>query len=105
MIFQLQAEYDHPQGRKADGLHQIENVANYVTYLRDNPSEVKILFKDLLIRVTRFFRDPEAFELLRNNILPVCLNVQAKKVSCASGCPAVPPVKKHTQWPLHCMSS
>ena len=42
----------------------------YVTYIRDNPSEVKILFKDLLIRVTRFFRDPEAFELLKDNILP-----------------------------------
>jgi two-component system CheB/CheR fusion protein len=51
-------------------LHQIENVANYVAYLRDNPSEVKILFKDLLIRVTRFFRDPEAFELLKKDILP-----------------------------------
>lgn len=51
-------------------LHQLENVANYVTYLRDNPSEVNILFKELLIRVTRFFRDPEAFELLKKNILP-----------------------------------
>lgn len=51
-------------------LHQIENVAHYVTYLRDNPSEVNILFKELLIRVTRFFRDPEAFEMLRKDILP-----------------------------------
>ncbi|MBI4844812.1 MAG: PAS domain-containing protein [Nitrospirae bacterium] len=51
-------------------LHQIENLANYVMYLRDNPSEVNILFKELLIRVTRFFRDPEAFELLKKKILP-----------------------------------
>jgi two-component system CheB/CheR fusion protein len=51
-------------------LHQIGDVANYVTYLRDNPSEVNILFKELLIRVTRFFRDPEAFDLLKKNILP-----------------------------------
>lgn len=55
---------------KRMSLHQIENVANYVTYLRDNTSEVNILFKELLIRVTRFFRDSEAFELLKKDILP-----------------------------------
>jgi len=55
---------------KRMSLHQIRDVATYVTYLRDNPSEVNLLFKELLIRVTRFFRDPEAFELLKKNILP-----------------------------------
>ncbi len=55
---------------KRMALHQIDNVANYVTYLRNNPSEINILFKELLIRVTRFFRDPKAFELLKEDILP-----------------------------------
>jgi two-component system CheB/CheR fusion protein len=51
-------------------VHQIDNVADYVKYLRANPSEVSILFKELLIRVTNFFRDPEAFDLLEKKIVP-----------------------------------
>ena len=42
------------------GLHQIDKIAVYVRYLRENPQELELLFKELLIGVTRFFRDPEA---------------------------------------------
>ena len=53
-------------------LHQIPNMANYATYLQENPREVEILFKELLINVTNFFRDPEAFERLKEDaILPI----------------------------------
>ena len=41
----------------------------YATYLRNTPEAVDDLFKDLLISVTRFFRDPEEFEAL-NRLLP-----------------------------------
>lgn len=40
------------------GLHQITKIADYVRYLRENPQESELLFKELLIGVTSFFRDP-----------------------------------------------
>lgn len=45
-------------------LHQIKGPAQYLRYLQDNPYEIDILFKELLIGVTNFFRDPEAFDSL-----------------------------------------
>ncbi len=50
-------------------VQQIENVGNYVRYLQENPKELEILFKELLIGVTNFFRDPEAFEALKKVLL------------------------------------
>jgi two-component system CheB/CheR fusion protein len=47
------------------GLHQIKGIAFYVRYLRENPQELELLFKELLIGVTSFFRDPPAWEELR----------------------------------------
>lgn len=51
-------------------LHDIEDLSTYARYLHEHPDEVKILFKELLIVVTSFFRDPEAFEVLKKKILP-----------------------------------
>lgn len=51
-------------------IHQIEELSHYVAYLRQNPHEVDILFKELLIRVTGFFRDPQAFKALAEKALP-----------------------------------
>jgi len=42
----------------------------YLTYLHHNPGEIESLFQDLLIGVTSFFRDPEAYEFLRKEVLP-----------------------------------
>lgn len=56
---------------KRMAIHQIERLTDYVTYLRGNPPETEALFKELLIRVTNFFRDPEAFEVLKTKILPL----------------------------------
>jgi PAS domain S-box-containing protein len=52
------------------GLHQIDKIAFYVHYLRDNPQELDLLFKELLIGVTNFFRDPAVWEQLRSEVLP-----------------------------------
>ena len=52
------------------GLHQIEKIAFYVRYLRENPQELDLLFKELLIGVTNFFRDPQVWEQLRTKALP-----------------------------------
>src|SRR4030042_940666 len=52
------------------GLHQISKIANYVRFLQENPQEVELLFRELLIGVTSFFRDPEAWEQLKAEVLP-----------------------------------
>ena len=50
--------------------HDIENSEDYVRYLKENSDEVHLLFKELLINVTSFFRDAEAFTVLQKDILP-----------------------------------
>jgi two-component system CheB/CheR fusion protein len=52
---------------------QIENSSDYVRYLTDHPIEVDKLYEDLLIKVTSFFREPEAFALLQQEIFPKIL--------------------------------
>lgn len=51
-------------------VQQIGRIDEYVRYLQQNPAEVKALFRDLLIGVTNFFRDPEAFEALEKQAIP-----------------------------------
>jgi two-component system CheB/CheR fusion protein len=51
-------------------LHQIEWLDGYVRYLQQTPAEVEALFRDLLIGVTSFFRDPEAFAALEAQVIP-----------------------------------
>ena len=50
--------------------HNIEDIELYSRYLKENPAEIKVLFKELLINVTNFFRDPQAFEVLEKVVLP-----------------------------------
>jgi len=54
-------------------LHQIADIDNYVVYLRENPQEVDLLFKELLIGVTHFFRDPAVWETLRDEAFPALM--------------------------------
>ena len=51
-------------------LHQIVGIDKYVHYLRENPHELDLLFKELLIGVTHFFRDPAVWEALRDEAFP-----------------------------------
>jgi two-component system, chemotaxis family, CheB/CheR fusion protein len=51
-------------------LHKLEKLKDYVRYVRDTPGEIEELYQDILIHVTGFFRDPEAFEALRKHVLP-----------------------------------
>jgi two-component system CheB/CheR fusion protein len=51
-------------------VNQIERIGDYVRYLQENPSEVAALFKELLIGVSNFFRDPQAFDLLARKAIP-----------------------------------
>ncbi|MDO8292108.1 MAG: chemotaxis protein CheB [Gallionella sp.] len=51
-------------------MHDIEDREVYARYLKEHPPEAQALFKELLINVTNFFRDPEAFDTLKQDILP-----------------------------------
>ena len=55
------------------GIHQIHRLAGYVRYLQENSQELDLLFKELLIGVTSFFRDPDVWEKLRRHVLPTLL--------------------------------
>ncbi|WNM56668.1 chemotaxis protein CheB [Candidatus Nitrospira allomarina] len=55
--------------RRMQILH-ITSPAQYVRRLREDPEEVDALFKELLIGVTQFFRDPEAFAFFSDTIIP-----------------------------------
>lgn len=48
--------------------NQLPDYLHYVTYLRENPHEIDVLFNELLIGVTKFFRDHQAFEALQENL-------------------------------------
>ncbi len=51
-------------------IHQIGKMGSYVRFLQKNPNEIDILFKDFLIGVTNFFRDPALWEHLKKTVLP-----------------------------------
>ncbi len=53
--------------------HALRDIDAYGAYLAAHPAEVQALFRDLLINVTSFFRDPEAFAALGNEIVPKLL--------------------------------
>jgi two-component system CheB/CheR fusion protein len=51
-------------------VNQIERLEDYASFLQENPLEIEALFRDLLIGVTSFFRDPEAFNALKDQAIP-----------------------------------
>ncbi len=74
------------------GLAQAQSVDDYLTRLRSERDELDALYRDLLIGVTRFFRDPEAFTLLEQRILPELFTREPRNVplrlwvaGCATG--------------------
>ena len=54
-------------------VHKIDKIVSYVHFLQGNPKEVEILFKELLIGVTNFFRDAPVWEKLKEKILPAII--------------------------------
>jgi two-component system CheB/CheR fusion protein len=74
------------------GLHQVDRITDYVRFLQGNPQEVELLFRELLIGVTSFFRDLEAWKQLKREVLPALLTdrepgraLRAWVPACASG--------------------
>jgi two-component system CheB/CheR fusion protein len=50
-----------------------QSLREYVEYVKDNPDEAHALAQDILIRVTRFFRDPDAFDILSRKVFPALI--------------------------------
>ncbi len=81
----------HRRIERRMNVHQINNPNQYVRYLQENPHEIDVLFKELLISVTNFFRDAEAWsalgahlkKLLRSR--PDNYTVRAWVPGCATG--------------------
>jgi two-component system CheB/CheR fusion protein len=77
---------------RRQSVHQIDKMHNYVRFLQENPQEVELLFRELLIGVTSFFRDAPVWEKLKNDILPGLFeslpgghNLRAWVAGCSSG--------------------
>ena len=51
-------------------LHKLDDLRDYAKLLQSNPGEIEALYQDVLINVTSFFRNPEAFQLLKTRIFP-----------------------------------
>src|ERR1700730_10254828 len=54
-------------------LNKRGKLKGYVEFLRHHPAEVEALYEDILIKVTSFFRDPDAFEALKTEVFPSIL--------------------------------
>ncbi len=59
-------------------LHQIEGLKIYFKYLQSHEPEVEALYRDILISVTRFFREPATFEAIEKDIFPRLLEDRKK---------------------------
>jgi two-component system CheB/CheR fusion protein len=59
-------------------VHGIGTMTAYAAFLRDNTQELDILFKEMLIGVTSFFRDPEVWQELRDTVLPTLIERHAR---------------------------
>jgi two-component system CheB/CheR fusion protein len=55
-------------------IHKIDKIASYVSFLNENPKEIEILFKELLIGVTSFFRDAAVWEKMKETIIPAIIS-------------------------------
>jgi two-component system CheB/CheR fusion protein len=82
----------HRRIERRMAVHQIDQISDYVHYLRENPVEIKTLFKDFLITVTNFFRDPKAFKAFEEKVIfpllttkPPQDNIRVWVPGCATG--------------------
>jgi len=75
-------------------VHQIEDLDHYIKLLQQNAEEVDILAGEMLITVTNFFRDREAWESLAEQVIRRSWQKNRRTFPCGSGWPAAPPAKR-----------
>ena len=73
-------------------VNKVERVEDYLRFLQTNPGEIKALYQDMLISVTRFFRNPKVFDALKARVFPRIVRNRGKNAAiriwspgCASG--------------------
>jgi len=74
------------------GVHSLDTLTDYAQFVQENPQELDLLFKELLIGVTSFFRDPALWEELKDAVLPALMArpapgtpLRAWVVGCSTG--------------------
>lgn len=67
-------------------VHKIDGINSYVHFLQENPKEIDILFKELMIGVTRFFRDSPVWERLKETIISSKISKQSIIRAWIPGC-------------------
>lgn len=82
----------HRRIQRRVGLNHLDRFSDYVALLRERPEEIDRLCRDLLISVTRFFRDREMFQILETQVIPELLRRKTREDSfrvwvagCATG--------------------
>jgi two-component system CheB/CheR fusion protein len=60
-------------------LNKVETLSDYTNFLTNHPNEISLLFHDILISVTAFFRDPDTFEYLKKTVLPKLVKRKASR--------------------------
>jgi len=65
--------------RRRMALHKVDTLGDYLKILSEKAEEVEHLYSDILIRVTSFFRDPEVFTALQNEIFPALVRGRGDK--------------------------
>lgn len=73
-------------------VNQLDNIEKYLNLLMESPNEVNILYKELLIGVTKFFRDIEAYKVVEEKLIPELFSskrpgdqIRIWDVACSSG--------------------
>lgn len=64
----------HRRVERRMNISQLDNLPNYIRLLQESPAEIESLFKELLIGVTNYFRDTEAFDKLKTVLLELVKN-------------------------------
>ena len=73
---------------------------------RRNPDELRLLYKDMLISVTSFFRDPEAFDGAQDAVFPRLIDKHGRRRDrSASGCRRARPARRRTRSRSRCSST
>lgn len=81
---------------------QLTDIGVYVERLQNDPDEATLLFRDLLIGVTQFFRDADAFRALEQQVVRKSSKARAPIRKCASGSPVARPARRSIRSPFCC---
>jgi two-component system CheB/CheR fusion protein len=76
---------------------QIDTVPAYTARLREDQHEAELLFRELLIGVTQFFRDPNAFSALQTTAIAKIVERKGSDETIRVWVPGAPPAKRRIQ--------